>query len=295
MTDDSRATPIRLVIITGLSGSGKSTALHALEDLGYFCIDNLPIVLLPRLLELGGHTTEDVSRLALVVDAREGDLLYETPAVIDAARAQGHAVQVVFLDASDETLLRRYSETRRRHPLAEHGPIEEGIATERKRLSHLRQIAGQIIDTSRINVHELKAVLQDRFKQAPGEAEMSVTFLSFGFKHGLPPQSDLVLDCRFLPNPHFEEKLRSLAGTDEPVARYVLDREESRNFVERIEDLLTWLLPFFRRERKAHLTVAIGCTGGRHRSVALAERIGAGMRERVESMPVGIRHRDVAK
>jgi RNase adapter protein RapZ len=289
------ATPIRLVILTGLSGSGKSTALHALEDLGYFCIDNLPILLLPRLLELGGHTTEDVSRLALVVDAREGDLLEETPAVIDAARAEGHAVEVVFLDAGDEVLLRRYSETRRRHPLAEGGSVESGIAAERRLLADLRQAADQVVDTSAMNVHELKALLQDRFRRETGEGTLSVTLLSFGFKHGLPPQADLVLDCRFLPNPHFVEELRPHTGLDAPVADYVLGREETGAFLERVRGLVSWLLPLYVREGKAHLTVAIGCTGGRHRSVAIAERLGQSLRDEAGAPPITVRHRDVAK
>ena len=287
--------PIRLVVVTGLSGSGKSTALHALEDLGFFCIDNLPILLLPRLLELGAHTTEDISRLALVLDAREGELLHETPAAIERARSDGHIVDVLFLDASDEILLRRYSETRRRHPLADSGSIEEGIAAERRKLAELRELADQIVDTSILNVHELKAAVQDRFTGTAGEVDMSVTFLSFGFKYGLPPQADIVLDCRFLPNPHFDPELRPHTGLDEPVAKYVLDREETLSFLHRVQDLMSWLIPLYRRERKAHLTVAIGCTGGRHRSVALASHLGTHFETTLGNNTVGVRHRDMAK
>lgn len=287
--------PSNLVVLTGLSGSGKSTALNALEDLGFFCIDNLPIVLLPRLLELGVRTTEDVSRLALVVDAREGDLLEETPTAIESARSEGHAVQVLFLDASDDVLLRRYSETRRRHPLAHAGSLEESIAAERALLADLRQLSDHVVDTSRMNVHELKATVQDMLGQGSVEGEMSLTFLSFGFKHGLPPQADIVLDCRFLPNPHFQPELKKLTGMDEEVSRYVLETEEGGAFVERVEALLSWLVPRYRRERKAHLTIAIGCTGGRHRSVAISETLGSRFESSLFEAPVKVRHRDVAK
>ncbi len=285
--------PTRLVLVTGVSGSGKTTALKALEDLGYFSIDNLPIVLLPRLLELGTHTSEDVSKIALVVDCREGGFLDDVPAEIAAARQAGHQVQVVFLDTDDTVLLRRFSETRRRHPLAEKGSVEGAIAREREALAALREMADQVIDTTALSVHELKGVFQDHFAADPTDAFPSVSVLSFGFKHGLPAQADLVLDCRFLPNPHFVPELKPLTGLDPAVASFVLDREETAEFLDRVEGMLSWLLPRYRRERKAYLTVAMGCTGGRHRSVALAERVGAALR--AQGVEAAVRHRDIGK
>ena len=285
--------PIQLVLITGVSGSGKTTALKALEDQGYFCIDNLPIVLLPRLLDLGTHTSEDISRLALVVDTREGGFLEDVPEQIEAAREAGHQVHVVFLDTSDDVLLRRFSETRRRHPLASGGSVEAGIAAERTALAELREIAEAVIDTSALSPHELKSVFQDRFADGTQDTRLSVTVLSFGFKHGLPPQADLVLDCRFLPNPHFIPALKPKTGLDEDVARFVLDREDTAAFLSQVESMVTWLLPRYRQERKAYLTLAVGCTGGRHRSVAIAERIGEDLE--AAGVRVGVRHRDVTK
>lgn len=287
------APPIRLVIVTGVSGSGKTTALRALEDLGYFCIDNLPIVLLPRLLELATHTSEAISKLALVADAREAGFLEAVPAQILEAREAGHHVHVVFLDADDEALLRRFSETRRKHPLADEGPVEAGIAIEREALARMRDVADEVVDTTALNVHDLKSLFQDRFSGEGEESGPAVTVMSFGFKHGLPPQADLVLDCRFLPNPHFIEHLQPLTGLDPEVASFVLDRPETQAFLERAEALLVWLLPQYRKERKAYLTVAIGCTGGRHRSVAIAEHVGERLRR--EDASVTVRHRDAGR
>lgn len=263
----------RLVLITGLSGSGKSTALHALEDLGFFCIDNLPIVLLPRLLDLGAHTSDEVSKIALVADARDVDSLPAAPAALEAARAEGHQVDVLFLDAKSDVLLRRFSETRRRHPLANGGSVEQGIAAERAALEQLRRFATEVVDTSRLTVHELKQLVQDRFASSEERTGPTVSVLSFGFKHGVPPQVDLVFDVRFLPNPYFVETLKPLTGLDTKVAAFVLERDDAKEFVDRIESLLEWLIPRYRNEGKAHLTVGIGCTGGQHRSVAIAERL----------------------
>ena len=283
--------PIRLVVVTGLSGSGKSTALRALEDLGFFCIDNLPVVLLPRLLELSALTTDEVKKFALVVDARESGYLGSAPSVVQNAREAGHDVHVLFLEADDEVLLRRYSETRRRHPLAPEGSVAEGIARERALLEGLRSLADETVDTSELTVHELKQIVQDRFASSPGQTAPNVTVMSFGFKHGLPPQADLVFDVRFLPNPHFVETLRPRSGLDEDVARYVLDRPETRTFLKKIEDLILWLLPEYESERKSYLTVAIGCTGGRHRSVAIACRLARALSE--AGVEATLRHRDV--
>jgi RNase adapter protein RapZ len=282
----------RVVILTGVSGSGKTTALRALEDAGFYCVDNLPIVFLEKLLELSGHTAGEVTRIALVVDAREGRFLAEAPRVIDEVRRTGTRVDVVFLDATDEALLRRYSETRRRHPLAQGGSVPDGIAAERKALEGLKSIANEVVDSSSLNVHELKRLVHARFVE--GEAErMGVTVVSFGFRYGLPSHADLVLDVRFLPNPYFVPDLKPHAGTDPAVQRFVLGQEDAKAFLDRTFDLCSFLLPRYRAEGKSYLTIAVGCTGGRHRSVA----IGAALARRLEGTGTDVRlwHRDVEK
>jgi UPF0042 nucleotide-binding protein len=282
-----------VVILTGVSGSGKSTALRALEDAGFYCVDNLPILFLEKLLELSGHTAGEVSRIALVVDAREGRFLADAPHVIQEIRQQGADVEVLFLDASDESLVRRYSETRRRHPLAgESGTVPDGIAAERQALAALKAIADEVIDTTTLNVHELKRLVTRRFATSEG-ARLGVTVVSFGFRFGLPTHADLVLDVRFLPNPYFIPELKPHPGTDPRVARFVLGQPDAKAFLERISDLLGFLLPRYRAEGKSYLTIAIGCTGGKHRSVALA----GALAERLEGggQPVRLWHRDVEK
>lgn len=260
-----------IVVITGMSGSGKSTAIRALEDAGFFCIDNLPVVLLPKLTELAGHG-EGFPRLALVIDAREGTYLKDAPRYIDEARRGGHRVEVLFLDASDDSLIRRFSETRRRHPLAPAGTVEEGIRRERDLLGDLREIADQVIDTSPLNVHDLKRIVQARFSPEPSN-KPSMTVMSFAYRYGVPPQADLVFDVRFLPNPYFVPELKGLTGRDERVARHVLDRPETQEFMDRLVDLCRFLFPRYQKEGKAYLTVALGCTGGKHRSVAMAHEL----------------------
>jgi UPF0042 nucleotide-binding protein len=281
----------RVVILTGVSGSGKSTALRALEDAGFYCVDNLPIVFLEKLLELSAHTAGEVTRIALVVDAREGRFLSEAPRVIEEVRRSGTRVDVIFLDASDESLLRRYSETRRRHPMSE-GSVPEGIAAERKALESLKGIANEVVDTSTLNVHELKRLVHGRFVDGAVE-KMGVTVVSFGFRFGLPSHADLVLDVRFLPNPYFVPELKPFAGTDPRVRDFVLSQPDARAFLDRATDLCGFLLPRYRAEGKSYLTLAVGCTGGRHRSVAiaaaLAGRLGAG------GTDVRLWHRDVEK
>ena len=260
-----------IVVITGLSGSGKSTSIRALEDAGFFCIDNLPVVLIPKLTELAAHG-QGFPRLALVVDAREGMFLKDAPRYLEEARRGGHQVEVLFLDASDESLIRRFSETRRRHPLATTGTIEEGIRRERDALADLRAIADQVIDTSAMNVHDLKRMVQARFPPEPA-TQPSISVMSFAYRYGVPPQADLVFDVRFLPNPYFVPELKGLTGRDPRVARYVLDRPETEEFLARIVDLCLFLFPKYQKEGKAYLTVALGCTGGKHRSVALANEL----------------------
>ncbi len=289
--DETAADRRRIVILTGVSGSGKSTAVRALEDAGYFCIDNLPVVLLPQLTGLGELAQPD-TRLALVVDAREGEMIRQAPAIIGSLRAEGHHVELVFLDASDESLVRRFSETRRRHPLASEESVPAGIARERELLGDLRDLADQVIDTSQLNVHDLKRLMMARFGDSTA-AVPSLTVISFGYRYGVPPQADLVLDLRFLPNPYFVPALKPLTGLDPDVARYVLERSETQEFLDRIVDLAQFLFPRYQREGKAYLTVALGCTGGKHRSVAvaaaLAERLGAGR------AGIQLQHRDIEK
>jgi RNase adapter protein RapZ len=269
---DTHAAKPRIVVITGLSGSGKSTAIRALEDLGYFCIDNLPVVLLPKMTELAAAAGAEIHLLAIVVDAREGRFLSDAPRRIEDARRSGNPVEVVYLDASDDVLIRRFSETRRRHPLAPRGTVPDGIRQERELLSDLRKIADQVIDTSTLTVHELKNLIQSRF--APSlRGGPSVTVVSFGYRFGIPPQADLVFDARFLPNPFFVPDLKAYTGRDPRVAAYVLERPETRDFLDRLVSLCDFLLPHFQREGKAYLTVAVGCTGGKHRSVAIAHAL----------------------
>jgi UPF0042 nucleotide-binding protein len=285
----------RIVLLTGMSGSGKSTATKALEDLGYFCIDNLPVLLLPKLLELVGRgTSDEVQRLAIVIDAREGQQLPSVPAALEEVRREGHKLEVVFFDAADDALLRRYSETRRRHPLSPEGTVQEGIGQERRMLAQLRGLADEIIDTTRMTVHELRDAMTARFGGASAEELLNVTLLSFGFRNGIPPVSDLVFDVRFLPNPYFVEGLKPHPGTDPRVAAWVLERQQTEEFLERIESLLAFLLPQYRAEGKSYLTVSIGCTGGRHRSVVLAEELAKRLSDKHRAK-VKVTHRDVAK
>jgi len=259
-----------IVIITGMSGSGKSTAIRALEDSGFFCIDNLPVLLLPKLTELagGGH----YERMALVVDVREGVFLKDAPRILAEVRRAGHQVEVLFLDASDDSLIRRFSETRRRHPLAPNGTVAEGIKAEREALRDLRELADQVIDSSTLNVHDLKRMVQARFSPEPA-AGPSLSIMSFGYRYGVPSQADLVLDVRFLPNPYFVPDMKGLTGKVPKVAAYVLDREETQQFLDKVVDLCRFLFPRYQKEGKAYLTVALGCTGGKHRSVAIAAEL----------------------
>lgn len=262
-----------IVVITGMSGSGKSTAIRALEDAGFFCIDNLPALLVPKLTELiGREGSPNISKLALVMDAREGEFLSEAPSVLEEVKRGGHAVELLFLDASDDALMRRFSETRRRHPLAPDGSVAEGIELERRALKDLRSMADQVIDSSVLNVHDLKRLLQARFSTEPQNAP-SLSIVSFGFRYGVPPQADMVFDVRFLPNPYFIPELKAQTGRDPKVAAYVLERPESQAFLEKVSDLCGFLFPRYQREGKAYLTVAIGCTGGKHRSVAIAHAL----------------------
>lgn len=262
-----------ILVITGMSGSGKSTAIRALEDAGWFCIDNLPAPLLLKVTELG----ESKDQLAFVIDVREGQFLKDAPRFLEDARRAGHHVEVLFLDSSDEALTRRYSETRRRHPLAGSGGVAEGIAKEREALTALREQAEHVLDTSSLTVHELRREVTTRFGGAKGG--LSLTVLSFGFKYGAPSNADLVFDVRFLPNPFFVAELKAFTGRDPRVASYVLDRPDTWVFMDKLFELLEFLVPRYQKEGKAYVTVAIGCTGGKHRSVAIAHALAARLKQ----------------
>jgi UPF0042 nucleotide-binding protein len=285
------APALRFVIITGMSGAGRSYAIKCLEDLGYFCVDNLPTTLIPTFAELCTHSNRDIRLIALGVDIREGEYLAHLLETLAELRAQGHKPEVLFLEAADETLVRRYQETRRRHPLAGEGSVLEGIRAERRTLSNLRESADRIIDTTGLSVHQLKERLIEGYGTQRTRDALTVSLMSFGFKHGAPYDADLVFDVRFLPNPHFVDSLKRLDGRDTAVEKFVTSFEESRTLLAKIEDLLQFLLPLYQREGKAYLTVALGCTGGRHRSVTLVELLRRSL-EGTGLSPV-VRHRDL--
>jgi UPF0042 nucleotide-binding protein len=282
-----------IIIVTGLSGSGKSTAIRALEDNGFFCVDNLPALLIPKFIDLCQGYQEEIKRIALGVDLRAGQFLQPWPDVLAAMRAANHHVQVLFFDASDEVLLRRFSETRRPHPAAGEQPIQEGIARERKALETMREVADKVIDTSDMNVHQLKREMEEQFGQSANSRRLTVFLTSFGYKYGIPHDADIVLDVRFLPNPYFVSELRGKTGLQAEVEGYVLKIEETRAFLDRLYSLLEFALPLYEREGKSSLTLALGCTGGRHRSVVLVQELQkrlAGGKFRIH-----VKHRDVEK
>jgi UPF0042 nucleotide-binding protein len=264
---------LRFVIITGLSGAGKSYAIKCFEDMGYFCVDNLPTTLIPTFATLCAQSMRKIRRIALGADVREGEYLVHLVGILQELRAKGHPTEVLFLEARDETLVRRYHESRRRHPLAGEGNVLEGIRAERKAMAELREIADRIIDTSQLTVHQLKDLLVEIYGREGVRSALSVSLVSFGYKHGIPYDADLVFDVRFLPNPHFVENLKSLDGRDLAIREFVVGHPEGRQLLDRLQDLLKLLLPLYQREGKTYLTVAIGCTGGRHRSVALVEEL----------------------
>jgi UPF0042 nucleotide-binding protein len=283
----------RLVAITGLSGSGKTLAANCLEDLGYFCVDNLPVQLIPPFYELIQRSAEQLLRAALVIDVREGAFLDSFPDILGGLRERGAPVQLLFLESSDEVLKRRFSESRRPHPMAKGKTLEEAIRTERAALERLRDAADRIIDTSRFTAHELRSFMQNAYGLPVQKGLPSLNLVSFGFKYGLPAEADLVFDVRFLPNPYFVDGLRHLDGRTSEVRRFLDQSELTSQFAERVDGLLRFLIPLYGAEGKTYLTVAIGCTGGKHRSVALAERIG----ERLSAggLPVSVSHRDLGR
>jgi RNase adapter protein RapZ len=282
-----------IIIVTGLSGSGRSFAIRALEDNGFFCVDNLPAPLIPRFIDLCHGYQEELRRIALGVDLRGSRFLQALPQVLADVRAAGHHAQVLFFDASDEVLLRRFSETRRPHPLAGQDSVLEGIARERKALEPIRALADKVIDTSAFNVHQLKTEMEQQFCQAPQARRMALFFTSFGYKYGIPHDTDMILDVRFLPNPYFVNELRPRTGLDPEVRDFVLRGQETRAYLDRLYALLEFTLPLYEREGKSTLTLALGCTGGRHRSVVLVEelqkRLGDG------HFRINVKHRDINK
>jgi UPF0042 nucleotide-binding protein len=283
---------IPTLIITGLSGSGKSTVMRALEDAGFHCIDNLPPALMPRLLELCAASSAEITKIAMVMDVRERSFLKEYPAIFQSLKEQGHELTILFLESTDEVLVRRYNETRRQHPLAEQGMVLEGIHKEREMLSGLRMLADEIIDTSNLSIHQLRNMISDLFRSA-GQRKMHIILTSFGYKYGVPADADLVIDVRFLPNPYFISDLRDLSGNDRAVCEYVMNNETAGKFRDRFFDLVSFLTPLYEQEGKSYLTICVGCTGGRHRSIAVVNRLHAFLSEK--NYPVRVIHRDLGK
>jgi UPF0042 nucleotide-binding protein len=277
-----------LVIITGMSGSGKASVLKAFEDLGYYCVDNLPVELIPRFAELAVQSAE-IRRTALVVDVREGSQLEQLPGILKSVRRM-IPTQVVYLEASDTVLVRRFSETRRPHPLGTDAPVKSALRAERRHLGDIRSLADFVIDTSKFNVHELRAHITERFREKSSEKGILVSSVSFGFRHGVPEDADLVFDVRFLPNPHFVPEFRPLTGRHPRVAKYIRSFPQTKEFIQRISELLVYLLPHYINEGKSYLTIGFGCTGGQHRSVMIAEEVGKHLRQ--AGYRVKVVHRD---
>lgn len=285
---------MRFVIVTGMSGAGRSTALRVLEDAGYFCVDNLPISLIEKFSELIYPGNTEVTKAALGIDIRSGKAFEELAAVLEELSVAGVNYEILFLDASDEVLVKRYKETRRSHPLALEGRVADGIHEERKRLEFLRKQADYIIDTSNLLTRELKQELDKIFVQNKNFKNLVISVLSFGFKYGIPTDSDLVFDVRFLPNPYYYEDLRKLSGNDRPVQDFVMGFEVSHRFLDKLIDMIQFLIPNYVLEGKNQLVISIGCTGGKHRSVTLANKLYERLRENMD-YAVRIEHRDIEK
>ena len=281
----------KIIIITGLSGSGKSTAIKALEDVGFFCVDNLPVVLLPKFLEIRVGQPSEISELALVMDIREAEFVSSYADVLDNLRNEGYQFEILFLEASEEELLRRYSQTRRHHPLAGKRNLLEGIRAEREQLKGLRGFADKVFDTSHYNVHDLKAMVVRHAVKEVHTGQVELHILSFGFKHGIPLEADLVVDVRFLPNPYFIPELKELDGTSRQVEAFVKKWDETRTFLKNYVNLLDFLTPLYEKEGKSYLTIAIGCTGGRHRSVVVAREIFQYLKKKLDR--IHLTHRDI--
>jgi UPF0042 nucleotide-binding protein len=284
---------LRVVIITGLSGSGKSTALRALEDIGFFCVDNLPVILLPKFLSITTVSSPEIKQVAMVMDLRERSFLDKCQRIFTGLKEKGYKIEILFLESSDDSLLHRFSETRRIHPLSERGMIMEGILMEREKLSSLKKMADKIIDTTSLNVHQLKDIVQRHFLPSSRHKKMVINVTSFGYRYGLPVDADLVFDVRFLPNPYFVDNLKNYDGHHADVQDYVLQNKESKEFLKKILDLMNLLIPLYEKEGKVRLNIAMGCTGGKHRSVVMANKLDSYF----SSMKymVNLNHRDIKK
>jgi len=281
----------QLVILTGLSGSGKSTVLKAFEDMGFYCVDNLPVDLIPIFADLHSAGEGDFVRAALLVDAREGLQLEKLPPLLKHLK-KDHPITLVFIEANEDALLRRYSETRRPHPLGKNFSVRESLSHERALMEPIRKLADVVIDSTQFNVHELRHFVTTRFKN-PDKRPLLVSVVSFGYRYGVPSDADLVFDVRFLPNPHFVPRLRPYTGQDPKVRQYIRSFPQTGEFLRRIESLLGYLIPHYIREGKSYLTIAFGCTGGKHRSVMLAEEVSKALEKR--SYPAKVIHRDIEK
>ena len=286
----------KIFIITGQSGSGKSTAMRAFEDSGYYCVDNMPVALLPKFLQLPMADAPEIAGLAFVMDIREKQFLGSYKRIFDSLRSKGYQFSILFLQADEDVLIQRFSETRRQHPLSEGDPsatLEGAIREENKQLAALRAAADETVNTSHCNVHRLKAIIRDMIRDVPHPMPLRIHIRSFGFKYGIPKDADLIVDVRFLPNPYFDPTLRPLTGLDETVAAFILGHAETQGFMRRYVDLLDYLVPLYEKEGKTYLTIAVGCTGGRHRSVAIADAIFHHLRK--PGQPVDITHRDIGQ
>ena len=286
---------MRLVIVTGMSGAGKSTALKMLEDARYFCVDNLPIALVGKFVSLMATSQdEEVQNAAIGIDARSGRALEELEVVLDRLKAEGHTFEILFLDADDKVLVKRYKESRRSHPLAMTGRVDDGIRMEREKMRFLKERADYIIDTSNLLTRELKQEIDRIFVDNQDFCNMMISVLSFGFKYGIPADADLVFDVRFLPNPYYVDELRPLTGLDDRVFNYVMDCDIARAFADKLEDMINFLIPNYVKEGKTNLVIAIGCTGGKHRSVTIARELYSRL---IKNNEYGFRleHRDVEK
>ena len=286
--------PLHIIIISGLSGSGKSTAMRTLEDSGFYCIDNMPATLIPTFVELCQHSTRGLSKVAIVVDIRGKEFLEDFQKMVQDLRNKGHEVRILFFESADDVLIRRYSETRRSHPVGkERGlSLPQAVREERGEMAFLREIADEVIDTSTLNVHQLRSIIMDHLLPATAQ-RMKVTFLSFGYSYGIPTEADIVMDVRLLPNPFFVRELRGLTGEDAKVKDYVLKQEETTAFLERFSGLIEYLIPLYEKEGKSYLTIAIGCTGGKHRSVVITGHLAAMLGQREQRFTV--RHRDIER
>lgn len=284
---------MRIVVITGLSGSGKSTALRALEDMGFFCVDNLPVELLPQFIQIQSRGKKNITNAAIVMDLREESFLDKYRGVFDSLKERGFPVEVLFLDASDDALVNRFSETRRLHPLAHGGSVLEGIQEEREKLGDLKKMADYVIDSSSYNIHQLKEAVQKIFLGEKAEKRLTVVVTSFGYRFGVPVDADIVLDVRFLRNPYFVKELKDFDGHHQEVRDYVLETDEGSIFLEKMRDLLSFLLPLYDKEGKVRLHIALGCTGGKHRSVVVANEFARFLSR--EGYRVNLHHRDITK